>query len=95
MDVADAGFKTYVIEDVTMSFDHGEAWPAMKEKLKERAVEVVMKDGPEVGRVRALGGGKVLETKGIEPAMVFNGNFNGPVFFGYTAEQAKDLTQAL
>ena len=92
MDVADAGFKTYVIEDVTMSFDHGQAWPAMKEKLQAKNVELVMKDGLEVGRVRAMGGGKKgSEKQGTQPTMVFNGNFTGPVFFGYSAEQAKGL----
>ena len=90
MDVADAGFKTYVIEDVTKSFYHGEAWPAMKKKLAAKKVEVVMKDGPEVGRVRAISG-KGPEKRGSQPTMVFNGNFTAPVFFGYSAEQAKGL----
>ena len=86
MDIASAGFKAYVIEDVTMSFDNGEAWPAMKKKLKTKGVEVVTMDGPEVGRVRAVGGKEENQAK-----MVFHGDFNGPVFFGYTAEQSKRL----
>ena len=86
MDIADAGFKAYVIEDVTMSFDNGEAWPAMKKKLKTKGVEVVRMDGLEVEKVRALGG-----KEGNQAKMVFHGNFNGPVFFGYTAEQSKGL----
>ena len=55
IDVASAGFKAYVIEDVTMSFDAGEGWPAMKKELEAKGVEVVTMNGPEVGRVRALG----------------------------------------
>ena len=79
MDIANAGLKAYVIEDVTMSFDNGEDWPAMKKKLKTKGVEVVMMNGPEVGRVRALG-----EKEGNQTKMVFHGDFNGPVFFGNT-----------
>ena len=90
MDAADMGFKAYVIEDVTMSFDAGEGWPAMKKELKAKGVEVVKKDGPEVGKVRALGG-KKAEGQGNKTTMVFHGIFNGPVFFGYSAEQAKGL----
>lgn len=55
MDFADARFKAYVLEDVTMNLDNGEAWPAMKKKLKTKGVEVVMMNAPKVGRVRALG----------------------------------------
>lgn len=90
MDAADMGLKAYVIEDVTMSFDAGEGWPAMKKELKAKGVEVVKNDGPQVGKVRALGGGST-EGQGNETTMVFHGNFNGPVFFGYPAEQAKGL----
>lgn len=69
-----------------MSFDNGEAWSAMKKKLKAKDVELVMMNGPEVGRVRALGGQGKQQAK-----MIFHGNFNGPVFFGYSAEQSQGL----
>lgn len=100
IDLASAGFKAYVIEDVTMSFDAGKGWPAMKKELKAKGVEVVMLDGPEVERVKALGGGGTegkgkTEGQGKPATMVFHGNFNGPVFFGYSAEQAKGLMQSL
>lgn len=81
MDVADAGFKAYVIEDVTMSIDHDKDWPAMKKKLKAKGVEVVMMNGPEVEKVGALSGGQGIQTK-----MIFHGDFNGPVFFGSGAK---------
>lgn len=58
MDVVSEGFKTYVIEDATRSFDDKERWVAMKKELGEKGIEVVMMDGPEVGRVRALGDGQ-------------------------------------
>ena len=93
MDAADMGFKAYVIEDVTMSFDAGEGWPAMKEELKAKGVGVVKMDGSEVGRVRALGDGKTEGQGNQGTKMIFHGNFNGPVFFGYPAEQAKGLMQ--
>ena len=50
------GFKAYVIEDMVRSFDGGERWAAMREELGVKGVEVVMVDGEEVGRVRALSG---------------------------------------
>lgn len=97
MDVASAGFKAYVVEDVTKSFDAGKGWPAMKKELKAKGVEVVTLDGPEVGKVKALKGNGLGddEKSGKQPAMtmVFKGNFNGPVFFGYAADQAKALMQ--
>lgn len=71
-----------------MSFDNDEAWPAMKKQLKAKGVEVVMMNGPEVGRVRASGGQGKQENQG---KMIFHGNFNGPVFFGYSAEQSQGL----
>lgn len=98
MDIASAGFKTYVVEDVTMSFDNDEAWPAMKKELKAKDVGVVMMNGPEVGRVRASGGqGKQekQENQGNQGKMIFHGNFNGPVFFGYSAEQSQGLIKTL
>lgn len=58
MDVVSAGFNAYVIEDVTRSFDDGERWVATKKELREKGIEVVTMDGPQVGRVRALGGGQ-------------------------------------
>lgn len=77
MDVASAGFKTYVIEDVTKSFDARKGWPAMKKTLKAKGVEVVMMDGPEVGKVRALsiggtqGQGTPTGAQGSPATMVF------------------------
>lgn len=90
MDLVDAGFAAYVVEDLTLSFDVEKAWPTMKKELHKRGVEVIKKDGPELGKVRAIGGkvGGVAEGKA---SMVFQGNFMGPVFFGYSAEQAKGL----
>ena len=101
MDVASAGFKAYVVEDVTKSFDVGKGWPAMKRELKTKGVEVVYLDGPEVGKVKALQGNGLgddekPEGQGKQPAMttmVFKGNFNGPVFFVDPAEKAKTLMQ--
>lgn len=103
MDIASAGFKAYVVEDVTLSFDAGKAWPAMKKELKTKGVEVVTLDGPEVEKVKALEGGKAeggekVEERGKQAAlttMVFRGNFNGPVFFGYSVEQTKVLMQTV
>lgn len=93
IDIANAGFKAHVIEDVTMSFDAGKGWPAMKKQLKANNVEVVMMNGPEVGRVRALSDGKT-DSQETQATMVFHGNFNGPIFFGYPAEQTKRLMQS-
>ena len=93
MDAADMGFKAYVVEDVTMSFDAGEGWPAMEEELKAKGVGVVKMDGSEVEKVRALGGEGKKGQGHSATTMVFKGNFNGPVFFGYAAEQAKGLMQ--
>lgn len=87
------GFKAYVVEDVTMSFDAGEGWPAMEEELKAKGVGVVKMDGSEVEKVRALGGEGKKGQGHSATTMVFKGNFNGPVFFGYAAEQAKGLMQ--
>ena len=78
MDIASAGFKAYLIEDVTMSFDNYEAWPAMKKQLKAESAEVVKMNGPEVGKVRALSAG----SQGNQSKMIFHGDFKGPVFFG-------------
>ena len=76
-----------------MSFDHGVAWPAAKKELKEKGVDVVLMDGPEVGKVKALDGKKLEDQRSQATAattttttMVFKGNFNGPVFFGYSPE---------
>lgn len=91
-DIASAGFKAYVIGDVTMGFDAGEAWPAMKKELKAKGVEVVRMDGPEVGRVAGDGS---REGQGNQATMVFHGIFNGPVFFGNSAEQTKGLMHTL
>ena len=93
IDVASAGFKAYVIEDVTMSFDAGKAWPAAKKELKEKGVDVVQLNGPEVGKVKALDGKRSEGQKNQATTMVFKGNFNGPVFFGYSMEQTKVLMQ--
>lgn len=76
MDIADAGYKAYVIEDATLSVDNDKGWPAMKKKLKTKGVEVVIMNGPEVAKVRAPGG-----KDGNQAKMVFHGDFNGPVFF--------------
>ena len=65
MDIADLGLKAYVIEDVTKSFDYGEAWPGMKKRLNAKGVGVVNMDGPEVGRVKTLGAGKGNGKQGI------------------------------
>ena len=76
IDIVDAGYRAYVIEDATSSLGNGKAWPAMKEKLKAKGVEVVTMNGQEVGKVRALG-----EKDGNQAKMVFHGDFNEPVFF--------------
>ena len=82
-----------------MSFDHGKAWPAAKKELKAKGVEVVKMNGPEVGKVKALDSKKPegqknqATTTPTPTTMVFKGNFNGPVFFGYSVEQTKVLMQ--
>lgn len=93
IDAADAGFKAYVIEDVTKSFDAGEGWASAKAACKAKGVGVVMMDSPEVKRVTELGGHG--QQGGQGGTMVFNGHFNGPVFFGYSPEQVGSFMKQL
>lgn len=83
IDTAQAGFKAYVIEDVTKSFDLGAAWATTKAKMKTAGVSVVKMDSPEVQRLKVSDAGSTGLTG---PAMVFNRAFNGPVFFGYSPQ---------
>ena len=66
-------------------------------KLRTKGVGVVTMNGPEVERVRTLGSKKSVEDQGLglSSTMVFNGNFREPVFFEYSAQQAKGLIQGV
>ncbi len=58
IDAAQAGFKAYVIEDITKSFDSGAAWSTVKADMKSAGVRVVKTDSPEVQLLEGIGRGK-------------------------------------
>jgi len=64
IDAAQAGFKAYVIEDVTKSFDSGSAWSTAKADMKSAGVSVVKMDSPEVQRLKGSGAGSMRKAPG-------------------------------
>jgi len=75
------------------SFDDGKGWTSAKAACQAKGVGVVMMDSPEVKRVMELGEQGQQGEKGV--TMVFNGPFNGPVFFGYSPEQVGSFMKQL
>lgn len=56
IDALKEGFRAWVVEEGTRCVSPGKVWEDAKVELRGWGVTVVKADGPEVGRVREMGG---------------------------------------